>query len=67
LAEGEKNGLLVNLESVKDGDGASMGGQSVKSVDDVINILESKKESCKVTAIDDSKFVLPSNVTFKEF
>jgi len=59
----EKKGMIINMSTME---GAKMGETTIKSVDDVITVLESKKESCTASTESDTLFQLPADITFAE-
>lgn len=57
--------MKLNL-STSPKDSIKIGKQSIKSQDDLLDILNTQKDGCSKTDIDSTKFDLPSNVEFKE-
>lgn len=61
----KREGMELNLDKFLADGSTSIGGKEVKSVDDVIGVLEEKKENCVITS-DNDLFVKPSDVKFSD-
>jgi hypothetical protein len=60
-------GLAFDLTKKVEGTTMKMGETAITSTDDVIKELEKEKNKCSPTSIADSKFDLPSGISFQEF
>jgi hypothetical protein len=54
---------VIELENMKD---AKMGNRPIKSVDDVIAVLEEKKDKCSLSPESVGLLELPSEVEFED-
>jgi hypothetical protein len=57
----DKKGMVLEMAKIT---GAKMGTTEIKSVDDVVGVLESKKENCTLVDKEDTIFELPTDITF---
>ena len=58
-----KQGMVLEIAKLTEG-GAKMGEKEIKSIDDVIGVLEEKKDKCKVTSEGAGLFEVPADIKF---
>lgn len=61
--EEQKKGMIIPMESFKD---AKMGSRPIKSVDDVIAVLEEKKDKCSLSPESAGLLDIPADVQFED-
>lgn len=61
----QSSGFKLNL-STSPKDSIKIWSQSIKSEQDLLDIVNSQKDNCTQEEIEDSKFEIPSNIEFKE-
>lgn len=62
-------GMVISLKAIPTDEDTdlSMGETKIYSQDDIINKLEENKDKCSATAIADSMFDIPTDITFTEW
>jgi hypothetical protein len=58
------NGMVLNIAGMKE-DPATVGNAEVRSTDDIISVLEGKKDKCWAESVPDSYFEVPGNIKFQ--
>ena len=59
----EQTGIVMNMEGFKD---VKMGEREINSIDDVISVLEEKKNNCKLSPESASMMEVPKDVVFED-
>jgi len=60
----KKEGMEINLLKMAEDGSVSMGEKTIKSVDDVVSILQEKKDSCVLSPESAGLLDLPTDVKF---
>jgi len=60
----KKAGMIIDLAQMTGDGGASMGGKQVRSIDDVVNVLQENKQNCSLSPESASLMELPTDVQF---
>jgi len=55
--------MILEIAKLTEG-GAKMGEKEIKSIDDVIGVLEEKKDKCKVASEGAGLFEVPTDIKF---
>ncbi len=58
------NGMILSLDKMQN-DPADMDGTEVRSAEDIIKVLEEKKDKCRAESVPDSYFEVPGNIKFQ--
>jgi PBP1b-binding outer membrane lipoprotein LpoB len=59
-----KQGMVLEMAKLTESGSAKMGEKQINSIDDVIGVLEEKKDKCSVTSEGASMFEVPADVKF---
>ena len=60
----KKTGMILDLAKTADDGSVKMEDKQIKSIDDVIEVLEEKKNNCVVAAESSGLFEIPSDIKF---
>lgn len=61
----KKTGMILDLAKTADDGSVKMENKQIKSIDDVIDVLEEKKNNCVVSPESAGLFEIPSDVKFE--
>jgi hypothetical protein len=61
---GSNQGMVFELDALKESNDVEMGGETIHGTDDIINELEQRKDKCSTQSVPDSLFEVPQDVNF---
>lgn len=59
-------GMILSMDKMSDNP-MKMGEAEVKGTDDIVAVLEAKKDKCRAESVPDSYFEVPGNIKFQTF
>lgn len=62
----KKEGMIIDMTKFVEGDSVKMGERVIKSIDDVVAVLEEKKQNCSVVSVEANFFEIPGEVKFED-